>query len=108
MSCRNAAETCCRADCLRFLSERERSFAAYRGRRVQLAGVATCGGCDRDPALDENFQKQLDKLKRAGVTEVHVSACVTSERRACPHKAQMFSQLAEAGFEIRRIEERPQ
>lgn len=53
---------------------------------MRLAAFATCNGCECDPASDEAFQKKLDKLSGAGVEEVHVAACVTGEKRACPRK----------------------
>lgn len=105
LNCRKAAQNCCGTDCLRLLSERKCSFAEYKGRHVRLAGIATCCGCENDPATDEDFGARLDHLEKAGVTQVHVSACVTSAKRACPRRDAMFSALEARGMEIRRMDE---
>ena len=80
LSCREAAETCGGVDCLGFFHRRERS--------------------------DEAFQKKLDKLSGAGVEEVHVAACVTGEKRACPRKEAILTALSARGLRVCLLEER--
>ena len=36
---------CAGGKCLRSLRDREGAFSIYRGKDVELAGYATCGGC---------------------------------------------------------------
>ena len=97
LSCRKAAETCGGVDCLGFFHRRERSFSGRGDREMSLAAFATCNGCECDPASDEAFQKKLDKLSGAGVEEVHVAACVTGEKRACPRKEAILTALSARG-----------
>lgn len=104
LSCQKSAASCCAVDCLRFLAERERSFRAYAGQEVQLAGATTCCGCESDPRIDENFAKKMDHLLKAGVTEVHVSACVTAEKKKCPQKNHMLEVIQAHGMKVCRIE----
>lgn len=77
-----------------------------RGREMRLAAFATCNGCECDPASDEAFQKKLDKLSGAGVEEVHVAACVTGEKRACPRKEAILTALSARGLRVCLLEER--
>ena len=63
-------------------------------------------GCECDPASDEAFQKKLDKLSGAGVEEVHVAACVTGEKRACPRKEAILTALSARGLRVCLLEER--
>ena len=106
LSCAKSAATCCGVDCLRFLAERDRSFAGYAGQDIQLAGFTTCCGCDTNPQIDEAFTSKITHLKKARVTEVHVSACVTSQKKNCPRKDAMFEMLRASGMEIRLIEKK--
>lgn len=106
LSCRKAAETCGGVDCLGFFHRRERSFSGRGDREMRLAAFATCNGCERDPASDEAFQKKLDKLSGAGVEEVHVAACVTGEKRACPRKEAILTALSARGLRVCLLEER--
>lgn len=103
MSCSKAAAKCCGIDCLRFLAERDRSFCKYAGQEVQLAGFTTCCGCDCDPRTSEDFSSKIAHLLKAGATEVHISSCVTSEKRNCPQKDAMFDLLRANGLTIRFI-----
>lgn len=104
LSCAKSAASCCCVDCLRFLAERDRSFSAYAGQEVQIAGLTTCCGCDTDPLTDEVFASKIAHLVKAGVTEVHVSACVTSQKKNCPRKKAMLEALRNGGMELRFIE----
>ena len=106
LSCREAAETCGGVDCLGFFHRRERSFSGRGDREMHLAAFATCNGCECDPASDEAFQKKLDKLSGAGVEEVHVAACVTGEKRACPRKEAILTALSARGLRVCLLEER--
>ena len=106
LSCRKAAETCGGVDCLGFFHRRERSFSGCGDREMRLAAFATCNGCECDPASDEAFQKKLDKLSGAGVEEVHVAACVTGEKRACPRKEAILTALSARGLLVCLLEER--
>lgn len=103
MSCSKAAAKCCGIDCLRFLAERDRSFCKYAGQEVQLAGFTTCCGCDCDPRTSEDFSSKIAHLLKAGATEVHISSCVTSEKRNCPQKDAMFDLLRSNGLTLRFI-----
>lgn len=104
LSCAKSAATCCGVDCLRFFAERERSFAAYANRPVQLAGLTLCCGCEVDPGEDAAFEGKLDHLIKAGVAQVHVSACVTSQKKNCPRKDKMFEMIRDRGMEVCYIE----
>ena len=106
LSCRKAAETCGGVDCLGFFHRRERSFSGRGDREMRLAAFATCNGCECDPASDEAVQKKLDKLSGAGVEEVHVAACVTGEKRACPRKEAILTALSARGLRVCLLEER--
>ncbi|MFQ8759389.1 MAG: CGGC domain-containing protein [Intestinimonas sp.] len=105
LSCRKAAETCGGVDCLGFFHRRERSFPAAGtgdapGRLCHVQRVRV------RPASDEAFQKKLDKLSGAGVEEVHVAACVTGEKRACPRKEAILTALSARGLRVCLLEER--
>ena len=103
LSCSKAAAKCCGIDCLRFLAERDRSFREYADQEVQLAGFTTCCGCGSDPRTSEDFSSKIAHLLKAGVTEVHISSCVTSEKRNCPQKDAMFNLLRSNGLARRFI-----
>ena len=108
LSCQKSATTCCAVDCLRFLAERQRSFQNYAGQEVQLAGFTTCCGCESDPRADEDFKKKMEHLLKAGVAEVHISACVTAEKKKCPQKNRIFEVIEANGMRICFLEQRDQ
>ncbi len=104
LTCQKSAEKCCGTDCLKHLSERERSFAPYKGQHVRLAGFTTCSGCDADHRTDPGFGSKIEHLLKAGVSEVHIAACVTSEKKVCPQRENIVRMLEESGLRVCRID----
>ena len=71
---------CAGGKCLRSLWNREGAFSIYRGRDVELAGYATCGGCPGG-----NVEYAPEEMKKNGVTALHFATGLIVGYPPCPH-----------------------
>ena len=62
----NRYRMCAGGKCLKSLCNREGAFSIYRGKDVELAGYATCGGCPGG-----NVEYAPEEMAKNGVTTVH-------------------------------------
>lgn len=73
---------CAGGKCLRAFNNREGAFSVYRGKEVELAGYATCGGCPGG-----NIENSLEEMKKNGVQVVHLATGFFVGYPPCPHLA---------------------
>jgi len=71
---------CAGGKCLRSLRNREGAFSIYRGKDVELAGYATCGGCPGG-----NIELAPEEMGKNGVTTVHFATGLIVGYPPCPH-----------------------
>ena len=71
---------CAGGKCLRSLRDREGAFSIYRGKDVELAGYATCGGCPGG-----NVEHAPEEMEKNGVTTVHFATGLIVGYPPCPH-----------------------
>ena len=71
---------CAGGKCLRSLHNREGAFSIYRGKDVQLAGYATCGGCPGG-----NVEYAPEEMQKNGVTTIHFATGLIVGYPPCPH-----------------------
>jgi predicted metal-binding protein len=71
---------CAGGKCLRSLRAREGAFSIYRGKEVELAGYATCGGCPGG-----NVEYAPEEMQKNGVTVVHFATGLIVGYPPCPY-----------------------
>ena len=70
---------CAGGKCLRSLRDREGAFSIYRGKDVELAGYATCGGCPGG-----NVEYAPEEMQKNGVEVVHFATGLVVGYPPCP------------------------
>ena len=71
---------CAGGKCLKSLRNREGAFSIYRGKDVELAGYATCGGCPGG-----NVEYAPEEMARNGATAVHLATGLIVGYPPCPY-----------------------
>ena len=86
---------CAGGKCFRALQNREGAFSIYRGRDVELAGYATCGGCPGG-----NVEYAPEEMKNNGVQVVHFATGLIVGYPPCPRIA-YFRKFMVARYEMK-------
>jgi len=86
---------CAGGKCLRSLHNREGAFSIYRGKDLELAGYATCGGCPGG-----NVEYAPEEMKKNGATTVHFATGLIVGYPPCPYITQ-FRAFVTARYEMK-------
>jgi predicted metal-binding protein len=86
---------CAGGKCLRSFRNREGAFSIYRGRDVELAGYATCGGCPGG-----NVEYAPEEMKKNGVQVVHFATGLIVGYPPCPY-IRHFRDFVVARYEMK-------
>ena len=100
------AKTCIGKGCLKAFNHRDDAFARYRNVDVELAAFCTEGGPSSDPV--ENIRSRILKLKKTGVSVVHLSTCNRSKNPLYDEMVRLFSEAFEVVGYTHGPEERKQ
>ncbi len=87
-------KTCAGGKCFRSLANREGAFSIYKGKKVEVAGYTTCGGCPGG-----NIEYAPAEMKKNGVQVVHFATGFVVGYPPCPH-IEYFKKYIEEMYQI--------
>jgi len=76
--CDERADTCAGFNCFSAVRDRTGAFSTYSD-HIEIIGLDTCGGCDRNKA--DKITARAGRLKEKGAEVIHFGKCLIS---VCP------------------------
>ena len=73
-------KTCAGGKCFRAVQEREGAFARYKGKKVEVVGFTSCGGCPGG-----NIEYSPEEMKKNGAQVIHLATGMVVGYPPCPH-----------------------
>ena len=73
-------KTCAGGKCFRAVQEREGAFARYQGKKVEVVGFTSCGGCPGG-----NIEYSPEEMKKNGAQVIHLATGMVVGYPPCPH-----------------------
>lgn len=95
LHCKRSGKRCTGASCFRTFYDRQKAFAQYGGKDVELSAYFDCNGCETDKLTDPNFAEKLDRLKKENVDKIHIATCVVCK---CEYQEQIRQAITEHGL----------
>ena len=71
---------CAGGKCFRALKNREGAFDIYKGKKVEVVGYTTCGGCPGG-----NIEYAPEEMKKNGATVIHFATGMIVGYPPCPY-----------------------
>jgi predicted metal-binding protein len=75
----NRYHTCAGGKCLRSMRRREGAFSLYKGEKIELVGLTTCGGCPGG-----NVEYAPAEMKNNGADVIHLATGLVVGYPPCP------------------------
>lgn len=85
---------CAGGKCFRALRNREGAFRVYEGRKLEIVGYTTCGGCPGG-----NVEYAPAEMKKNGAETIHFATGLLVGYPPCPY-IQYFKDYVEAKFDL--------
>ncbi|MEW9125065.1 MAG: CGGC domain-containing protein [Thermotaleaceae bacterium] len=99
LTCLKASEVCTGASCLESFFKRQHAFANY-DEELNLKAFWHCNGCEKNPNSCQGLNEKIERLKKIGVTHIHVGICAFGEKYACKIMDEIIDMLKERGFQV--------
>lgn len=95
--CNIVSETCPGVGCLKALNDKRVHFERYKGKKVELIGFFTCGGCS-----GRRVHRLIEKLKDYDLHVVHLASCMLFEGDypKCPFKELIKKDIENQNIEV--------
>ena len=87
--CGNVSKKCVASGCLKAFNYREDSFKRYKNENVMLVSLNNCPSCEEMPL--ENLKFKVEKYKKLGVTDIHISTCIRGRCKLYEEFAKLLS-----------------
>lgn len=100
LSCVDSVIKCSNVDCFGFFENRERSFSMYGDRDVSVGACIICDCCKHEDDFDSFMDAKILRLKKYNISDVHVTDCVTSEKKNCQFAKKVLDKLRKSGLNI--------
>ena len=88
---------CAGGKCFRALKNREGAFDIYKGKKVEVVGYTTCGGCPGG-----NIEYAPEEMKKNGATVIHFATGMLVGYPPCPYIS-YFKKYIEEKFGLKVI-----
>ena len=99
LTCREAADVCTGAACMKAFNEKLGTFAGF-DEPISLVAFMQCNGCGSDPT-DADMAKKLDRLEVINTDSMHIGICSTTKHgEECATISQLAEMIAARGIEI--------
>lgn len=99
LTCLKASEVCTGASCLEAFYSGKDYFSTY-DEELRLKAFWHCNGCSEDPGTSEGIREKIDRLKKIGVTHVHVGVCAFGEKYSCKIMDEIIHILEQESFKV--------
>ncbi len=95
--CNIVSETCPGVGCLKAFNDRRVYFERYKGKKVELIGFFTCGGCS-----GRRVHRLVQTLKNFDIKVIHLASCMLFEGDypKCPFKELIKKDIEKQGVEV--------
>lgn len=95
--CNIVSETCPGVGCLKAFNDKRVHFERYKGKKVELIGFFTCGGCS-----GRRVHRLVEKLKNYDLKVIHLASCMLFEGDypKCPFKELIKKDIEKLGVEV--------
>lgn len=95
--CNIVSETCPGTGCLKAFNDKRVHFERYKGKKIELIGFFTCGGCS-----GRRVHRLVQTLKNFDVKVIHLASCMLFEGDypKCPFKELIKKDIEKQDVEV--------